>query len=66
MTNGRRAQGRPSIAESRRRFESDLKLLPETACRIESPQAPAVRLTEGLRQLTAATKRGLAERVRSS
>jgi len=64
MTHGRRARSRPSIADSRRRFQADLALLPEAACRIESPQAPPVRLTERLRQITAETKRGLAARVR--
>jgi nicotinate phosphoribosyltransferase len=64
MTNGRRARSRPTIAESRRHFEEDLALLPEPACRIDAPQAPAVRLTERLRQITAETKRGLAARVR--
>jgi nicotinate phosphoribosyltransferase len=64
MTNGRRARNRPTIADSRRRFEEDLALLPEPACRIDAPQAPAIRLTERLRQITAETKRGLVARVR--
>ena len=64
MTKGRRARSRPTIAESRSRFEADLALLPEPACRIDAPQAPTVRLTERLRQITAETKRGLAARVR--
>ena len=64
MTNGRRARSRPTIAESRGRFEADLALLPEPACRIDAPQAPPVRLTERLRQVTAETKRGLTARAR--
>jgi nicotinate phosphoribosyltransferase len=66
MTSGRRARNRSTIAESRRRFEQDLALLPEAACRIDSPEAPVARLTERLRQITAETKKGLAARVRSS
>jgi nicotinate phosphoribosyltransferase len=64
MTNGRRTRPRPALAESRRCFEEDLAVLPEPALRINSPEAPPVRTTERLRQITTETKRALAARVR--
>ncbi len=63
MTSGRRTRKRPTIAESRRCFEEDLAVLPPPARRINSPQQPPVRTTEGLRRMTAETRAGLATRV---
>jgi nicotinate phosphoribosyltransferase len=66
MTGGRRTRKRPTIAEIRRCFEEDLAVLPEPARRITSPQAPAVRSTERLRQITAETRKILVSRARPS
>ena len=63
MTGGRRTHPRPALADSRRCFEEDLATLPSPARRIESPRPPPVRLTEGLRRITAETRKGLAARV---
>jgi nicotinate phosphoribosyltransferase len=65
MAGGRRTRPRPTLAESRRCFEEDLAALPEPACRINAPQAPAVKVTERLRQITNDTKQGLAARARA-
>jgi nicotinate phosphoribosyltransferase len=62
MTNGRRTRARATIAESRRRFETDLAVLPEPVRRINSPLPPAVRTTEALKRMTNETKAGLATR----
>jgi nicotinate phosphoribosyltransferase len=62
MTHGRRAAPPPSIAASKRRFEADLALLPEGACKIRSPRAPAVRQTERLTRAMAETRARLTAR----
>jgi len=65
MINGRRTGKRAALAESRRCFEADLAVLPEPARRIDSPQAPAVRTTDRLRQITTETRARLAARVQA-
>jgi nicotinate phosphoribosyltransferase len=56
MRKGRRLKSRVEIAESRRQFEADLSVLPESACLIRSPKPPAVRSSDRLRQATDETR----------
>src|SRR5260370_9754288 len=59
MADGRRKGRRPSLAESRARFEADLALLPDTARILRSPRAPSVRSSRAVLAMSAETKRGL-------
>jgi nicotinate phosphoribosyltransferase len=59
MTKGRRLSSRPSLAESRARFEADLAALPDRARELMAPKPPPVRSTAALRTLTAETRRTL-------
>ena len=64
MRAGRRTRARATISESRRCFEQDLEVLPETAARIESPQPVEAKLTPRLRDLARQTRRALNARMR--
>jgi len=59
MTNGRRNDQRPSVAQSRALFDADFALLPEPARDLRSPKSPPVRSTPALRRLTTDTRRRL-------
>jgi len=59
MTGGKRLGSRPSLAESRSRFQADLALLPPSARGLRSPKSPPVRTTEALGKLSAETRRRL-------
>ncbi len=62
MAGGRRIGRRPSLSESRARFEADLALLPAAARVLRSPRAPTVRSSPAVLALSAETKRGLIDR----
>jgi nicotinate phosphoribosyltransferase len=59
MAGGRRIGRRPSLSESRARFEADLGLLPAAARDLRSPRAPSVRSSPAVLAMSAETKRGL-------
>ncbi len=59
MIGGRRRGKRPSLAESRARFEADLACLPQAARELRSPLPPPVRSTPALRSLAAETRKRL-------
>jgi nicotinate phosphoribosyltransferase len=61
MTKGRRTGRRPSLAESRDRFQADFAHLPDSARDLRSPKAPQVRSSPALRRMSADTKRGLTQ-----
>ena len=56
MSGGRRVRARPTMAESKQRFEADLALLPEAACQVRSPKPPAVKSSDRLKQATNETR----------
>jgi nicotinate phosphoribosyltransferase len=56
MQRGRRLHPRATIAESQKRFEADLALLPESACQIQSPKPPPVKTSDRLKQATDETR----------
>src|SRR5256885_8036474 len=56
MSGGRRVRARPTMAESRQRFQADLALLPEAACQVRSPKPPAVKSSDRLKQATNETR----------
>lgn len=64
MIKGRRTGARPGVADSRRRFNLDLDLLPAGARRLRSPQAAPVRMTPALRQLMVETRGQMLSRLR--
>ncbi|NKQ51840.1 nicotinate phosphoribosyltransferase [Amycolatopsis sp. K13G38] len=53
MRNGRRLRGSDSLADARRRFERDLRWLPESARRLRGPRPVEVRRSAHLEDLTA-------------
>jgi len=59
MAKGRRAGSRPSLAESRERFQSDLALLPASARDLRAPKAPTVRSSSALLRMSEETRRAL-------
>jgi nicotinate phosphoribosyltransferase len=59
MAKGRRKGRRPSLSDSRARFEADLALLPDSARELRSPRAPSVRSSAAVLAMSAATKRAL-------
>jgi nicotinate phosphoribosyltransferase len=59
MTNGRRTGSRPTLAESRARFQSDLALLPASARDLRAPKAPTARSSSALLRMSAETRRAL-------
>jgi nicotinate phosphoribosyltransferase len=62
MVGGVRRSARPSIAESKARFETDLGRLPAAARNIGAPRAPVARQTPALAALTSKTHKRLAAR----
>ncbi|MGA8924337.1 MAG: nicotinate phosphoribosyltransferase, partial [Candidatus Dormiibacterota bacterium] len=64
MIGGRRSNAHAAVAESRRRFEEDLSILPVAARDLRSPQPPSVRFSPELRQLSAETRRELTSKLR--
>lgn len=59
MKGGKRVGGRPSLAESRSRFQADLASLPASSRALRSPKSSPVRTTDALRKLSAETRRRL-------
>ena len=59
MARGRRKGRRPSLAQSRARFEADLALLPDAARDLRAPRAPSVRSSRAVQRMSAETQRGL-------
>src|SRR5450756_741848 len=59
MTRGRRTGRRPSLAESRDRFQADLALLPASARDLRAPKAPTVRSSSALLRMSEETRRAL-------
>jgi nicotinate phosphoribosyltransferase len=59
MTKGRRTGSRPSLAESRGRFQSDLALLPACARELREPKAPPVRSSAALQRMSEETRQRL-------
>lgn len=59
MTKGSRTGRRPSLSESRGRFQADLALLPASTRDLRAPKALQVRSSPALRQMSTETKRKL-------
>lgn len=59
MKGGKRTEGRQAWSRSLELFRSDLASLPAGAKDIRAPKPPTMRSTEGLRKLTADTRREL-------
>ena len=66
MIKGRRCNPRPTIDESRARFQADYADLPPAASRIQEPRPPVARPSAALRGLSAGTKRALKTRLKPS
>jgi nicotinate phosphoribosyltransferase len=62
MTKGKRTTIRAQLSQSLARFQADLAVLPAGARDLRSPKPPVARSTVALRQLSSATRRGLAAR----
>ena len=65
MKDGRRVSGRPALERSRELFQADLAALPPTARDLRAPQAPNVRSSPALIELSSKTKRRLMAGLRA-